>query len=470
MSKTYTILPYGTILSALERLEAYIRPTYGPSGRAILVDQGAYQKMLDDGFLAIDEFELPDPLENAVIKFVKEASAKTNKRAGDGTTTATLLMIALVQECLKHNVLPDHIFSSLARGTAEAIRQITSTVRFIDSASDLASIAYGAYHDLESANVVANVIHEVGPEGIVSVESSDSLETTSKVVMGMHIPRGFYSPYLSNAEGKVELKNPHILLTTRRIASNADLLPILKQLYKTGEARPELIIVCESMEGEALTTCILNHIMVVQAPYRDTDKKDFLDDLAAVTGSTIADEAVGIGLRTLGLGALGTCEKVIVTQEETTILGGAGDLAALSRATLLLRDALAEKPSSDALTQRLARLTGGIGVIKVGAPTEAEMKTKLAKIDDAVHATQLAFRTGVVSGGGQAFLVETSCPELTTALKAPYATLMQNGTEHYSEDSEDALGVVLAALESGVSMATLLLNCGGIITNGHTSE
>lgn len=465
--KTYTTIPYDVIESALNKLEAYIRPTYGPSGRGILVDFGGYQKMLDDGFMAIDEFELPDPLENAVIKFVKAASFQANKRAGDGTTTATLLMIAIVRKCMKSMEL-DVALENLSVGVAEAIGVIHSSKREITELNDLHNIAFNAYHDAECAEIVSKLVQQVGPDGVISVQGGEALETKSEVVLGMSIRNGFYSPYLSNEEGKVEIEDPYILVTTRRIMTNKELLPIIERIVATGKR--QLLIVCDSMEGEALTTIVMNSmrktldVMVVRAPYSDVERKNFMEDLAIVTGATVADDTTGVTLENMGLPALGKATKVIITKDSTLIVDGQGVQGQLDSRVASVRELLKEQPNNDAIQSRLARLTGGVGVIKVGANTEAEIINKKAKVDDAVHATQLAYKTGVVAGGARALMVHTSSDELNEALRYPRMVLEANGMRFIDDSAEDAFGVVEAAIESAASIATLLLNCGGIIT------
>lgn len=466
MSKVYTNEQYAVITKALNKLDLYIRRTYGPGGRGILVDSGPYQKLVDDGYLAIDEFELDDPLENAVIKFVRNASFQTNKRAGDGTTTATLIMIALVREGLKSTKTRSQFFKELKEAQAEVLLQMSR--RQIDSHADLKKVALSAYRDEESAEIVASVVREIGPEGVVSVQGGESLQTTHSVVMGMSIPNGFYSPYLSNQSGEVEITEPYILVTTARIVSNKQLLPIVQKIVQTGKRK--LVIVCEDMEGEAMTTVIMNRlkgtldVMVVKAPFTGMAKKDFLEDLCVVTGAVLADEVSGRTIEEISLASLGKAAKVITTKEHSLIVEGNGFPGELESRVDFVRTRLAEQPNNDAIQQRLARLTGGIGVIKVGAASEAEIATKKAKIEDAVHATQLAYKTGVVPGGAKAFMVNTSCSELDVALEYPRTVLMENGHNVVDEDAEDAYGVVQAALESGISIAMLLLNCGGIIT------
>ncbi len=463
--KKYTTIPHEVILSALDKLDAYIRPTYGPAGRGILVDAGSYPKMLDDGFMAIDEFELDDPLENAVIKLVKAASFQANKRAGDGTTTATLLMIAIVREGIKSGKSLWELLTELSVGSSEAIGAIFESKRDIDSAIDLYQVAFNAYRDSGSAAIVGRVVKEVGADGVITVEGSEALETKSEVVMGMSIASGFSSPYLANEEGKVELVDPLILVTTRRIQTNKELLPIVERVIATG--KKQLFIVCEDMQGEALTTMIMNRlrgnldVMVVRAPFYDVERKTFLEDLAAITGATLVDDTLGFPLEQITVGALGKADKVVVTKEDTIVVGGKGDTSV--RVSMAQKD-IAEQPNNDAFKARLARLTGGIGVIKVGAGTEAEIITKKAKVDDAVHATQLAYKTGVVAGGARALMVHTSSDELNKALCYPRAVLEANGSSALDDTSEDAFGVVESAIESAVSIASLLLNCGGIIT------
>lgn len=467
--KTYTTLPKEVILSALEKLEAYVKPTYGPAGKGILVDDGMYPKMLDDGFLSIDEFELPDPLENAVIKFVKAASFQANKRAGDGTTTATLLMIVMVRTALNSTNDLDITAMELKAALTEAMLHINGSRRLIDSKQDLLRVAFNAFHDAESAELVAQTVKEVGPDGVITVQGGESLQTTASVVMGMSVPNGFYSPYLSNEAGKVEIDAPYVLLTTSRIVSNKQLMPILEQILAKGKR--QLLIVCDEMEGEALTTVIMNRmrgtldVMLVKAPYMVGSKKEFLDDIAVVTGATVVDEASGKTLETTTTGDLGQCSKVVATRYATLILEGQGIQGELDKRIEAVRELLVEQPNNDYLQTRLARLSGGVGVIKVGANSEAEIVTKKAKIEDAVHATQLAFRTGVVKGAGQAFLgFDTSSDEMNAALKYPAQVLVDNGVHAIDEEVEDAYGVVQSALETAVSIACLLITCGGIIT------
>lgn len=471
MSKVYTTDQYKVILSALDKLDAYVRPTYGPGGRGILVDFGMYQKMLDDGYMAIDEFELDDPLENAVIKFVRSASFQANKRAGDGTTTATLLMISIVREMLKAPQKLNAVVRDMNVAATEALLAIHGSRRLIDSQIDLYQIAFNAYRDPGSAAIVSRVVKEIGPDGVITVQAGEALETASSVVLGMSVGSGFYSPYLANEAGKVEIDDARILLTTSRIVTNRQLLPILEKLVASGSRK--LLIVCDDMEGEAMTTVIMNRmrntldIMVVKAPFAGTAKKDFLDDLGVVTGATVVDDSTGVTMENVGLGALGKATKVITTNDRTIVIGGQGIAGQLEKRVEAVRELLAEQPNNDAIAARLARLTGGIGLIKVGAASEAEIATKKAKIEDAVHATQLAYKTGVVAGGANAFLVTTSCAELNRALLYPRAVLEANGAELLDPESEDAYGVVQSALESGVSIATLLLNCGGIITKAN---
>lgn len=468
--KTYTVIPKDVIISALTKLENYIKPTYGPAGKAILVDYGHYQKMLDDGYMAIDEFELPDPLENAVIKFVKAASFQANKRAGDGTTTATLLMIELVRSAFLRNQDANLTVLDLKAALTEALLHIHGSRRLVDSEQDLLRIAFNAYRDAASAEMVAKVVKEVGPDGVVTVQGGEALQTTSEVVKGMSIPNGFYSPYLSNEAGKVELEDPLIVLTTSRIVSNKQLIPLLKAVQALGKR--EVLIVCDDMEGEAMTTAVMNrmkgnfNLMVVKAPYHGVAKKDFLDDLAIVTGATVIDDVSGHTLDLFTASHFGRAGKTITTRDNTLVINGQGIQGQLDSRIEAVRELLKEQPNNDAIAARLARLTGGIGVIKVGANSEAEIITKKAKIDDAIHATQLAYRTGVVAGGGLSFsnVPETSSLELNDALQFPLQVLIANGSHAIDSDVEDAYGVVQSALETGVSIACLLIECGGIIT------
>lgn len=462
MSKTYTTEPYKVILSALEKLEAYIAPTYGPAGRGILVDHGEYQEVLDDGFLAIDEFELPDPLENAVIKLVKEVSAKTNKRAGDGTTTSTLLMIGLVREIVNNSQLSFYAaFRLLQESLPKVLAHLATKKCDISTVEELTAIARNAYDD-NAAVMIAQTVHDIGPAGVVSVQEGDTLETTYEIRQGMSFDRGAISPHMVNKT----LTKPAILVSAMPIDSMASIYPVLDSLIKEGIK--DVLIVADRFSGDTLPSIVMSNsrgalnCVCVEAPYQGQMKREFLEDLAIVTGGIVVDDTRGDTLKGKAFEYLGDAESVMVSDTSTLIIGGNSDSEEIAEYAAKIKS-----EGRDGFNElRIARLTAGIARIKVGAATEGEMKHKKAKIDDAVNAAQLALKSGVVPGGATSFLAQTGNLFIDQALWAPRNVLLANNIDALLDTAEDAYGVVQASVESAFSMAALLLNTGGIITDG----
>lgn len=477
--KKYTVIPHSTILSAINKLEDFVKVTYGPAGRGILIDNSITQDVIDDGFIAIEEFQLEDELENAVIGYVKEASRKTNGRAGDGTTTSFLIMCAILREAFAdlEISLEKQDFQAkvdeLRKGLDVAIKYIKKSSIKISTLPELEAIALNAYRNPEMAKVVAKIVKDVGIDGIVTLEDSETMETTSSVVMGMSFDRGYVSQYMAlNTNGDIQLKNIPILVTDEVINDMAVLTPIIQQLIEKGQR--ELLIIAETVEGTALNNITLNKIkgafncVVVKSPGYGEQRIGVLEDIAISVGSTLLTKNMGRPLSSITMQDLGKSEKVLVTKDNTIIINGAGTKSAIKSRAEYLKSLIPGITAFEKskVNDRIAKLSGGIGVIRVGAATDTEARTIHRKIEDAVHATQLAYKDGVVAGVGLLLdSIKTGSPLLDIAFKRPYQVLEDNGKKYLTKDAQDATGVVVASIESAVSVASNLIVCGGIITN-----
>lgn len=467
-------------MPAVEKLFALVAPTYGPNGRGTLIDRDWAQELVDDGFTIIEEFELEDELENAVIKFLRDASKKTNSRAGDGTTTAYLILTAILREVYGPN--SKYPLDSQRRGVAAEMRKAVKAVvekiradaRMVSTEEDLFNVAKNSYANDDIAKIVANAVFTVGKDGVVTVDSSESLETKSKVVSGMQLDKGYINPNMAvqTADGVVELKDPLIVVTDASISSIKQIQPTLELSIKDGEKR-DVLFICEDFFGDALGVLIVNRIrgalnaVAIKSPGFGDNKDQTLKDIALITGATLLSDKIGRPLSSLKEADLGTAKKVIVTKDDTTIVDGAGDQTKIDSLVAELKDLLPKTEgefNKRNLNTRIAKLSGGVGVILVGAATEGEMKTMKAKVEDAVNATMLAYKEGVVKGGALALSEATSDSEvLNAALKFPREQLEANGKDELSPDAIDPAGVVIAALESAVSVGASLIDCGGII-------
>jgi chaperonin GroEL len=476
--KVHTNNPGDPIMSALEQLFAVVAPTYGPNGRGVLIDREFYQEIVDDGFNIINEFELPDEVENAVIKYVREASRKTNSRAGDGTTTSFLILIAILREVYGPN--SKYILDSQRRGVTASMRKAVKVVvdklradaRSIDTEEDLYAVAKNSYANEDIARLIARAVFSVGKDGTVTVEASDSLETKAKVVTGMQLDRGFINPYMAQhtSEGVMELMNPLIVVTDSFINAVKQLQPTLELSIAGGEKR-DVLFICDDLTGEALNVLVVNHLRgalntaAIKNPGFGDSKLETLKDIALVTGATVLSEKLGRAFSTLTEADLGSAKKVIITKDSTIIVDGAGDQKKVDAHVETLKATKTEGNfEKKQLEGRISKLAGGVAVVQVGAPTESEVKTTKAKVEDAVNATVLAFKEGVIDGGGKAFSgFNTDSEVLNVALRFPREQLEANGKEALSGDAIDPVGVVVAALESAVSVAGSLIDCGGVI-------
>ncbi len=405
------------ILAGIEKLSAAVTSTLGPSGRNVILDKkfGSPQ-ITKDGVTVAKEIELPDPFENMGAQMVKEVASKTNDVAGDGTTTATLLAEAIYREGLK-NLTAGANAMALKNGIDKATAAVTESIaklsKKVKSADEIAQVAtISANGDTEIGKMISDAMDKVGKEGTITVEEAKTLESTLDVVEGMQFDKGYLSPYFvtSPEDMECELENPFILLYEKKITSLQDMLPLLQGIAKTG--RP-LMIIAEDVEGEALATLVVNklrgtfQVCAVKAPGFGDRRKAILEDIAILTGGKLITEDLGIKLENVQLTDLGRAKKVVVDKDNTTIVEGLGKKAEIEARVALIKKQIEETSSDydrEKLQERLAKLAGGVALIKVGAATEAAMKEKKDRVDDALHATRAAVEEGIVPGGGVAYL------------------------------------------------------------------
>ena len=405
------------ILAGVEKLSAAVTSTLGPSGRNVILDKkfGSPQ-ITKDGVTVAKEIELPDPFENMGAQMVKEVASKTNDVAGDGTTTATLLAEAIYREGLK-NLTAGANGMALKRGidkaTAAVVDGIAKLSKKVKSADEIAQVAtLSANGDEEIGKMISEAMEKVGKEGTITVEEAKTLESSLDVVEGMQFDKGYLSPYfVTNPDSmECELENPFILLFEKKISNLQDMLPLLQAVAKSG--RP-LMIIAEDVEGEALATLVVNklrgsfQVCAVKAPGFGDRRKAILEDIAILTGGKLISEDLGIKLENVTLDMLGSAAKVTVDKDNTTIVKGKGKSADISARVALIKRQIEETTSDydrEKLQERLAKLAGGVAIIKVGAATEAAMKEKKDRVDDALHATRAAVEEGIVPGGGVAYL------------------------------------------------------------------
>ncbi|MBL7155660.1 MAG: chaperonin GroEL [Candidatus Omnitrophica bacterium] len=405
------------ILRGVEQLSRAVKVTLGPKGRNVVLDKKyGSPTVTKDGVTVAKEIELKDPYENMGAQMVKEVAEKTSDNAGDGTTTATILAEAIFREGLK-NVTAGANPMALRRGIDKAVDAVVSELKKLSKPvkdkkeiSQVATIA--ANNDLVIGNQIAEAMDKVGKDGVITVEEAKSIETTMDVVEGMQFDQGYLSPYFVTDAERMEtvLERPYILIYEKKISSMRDMIPLLEQIAKT--SRP-LLIISEETEGEALATLVVNKIRgtlsacAVKAPGYGDRRKAMLDDIAVLTGGKAITEDLGIKLEKVNLDDLGQAKRVTVDKENTTIVEGAGKQATINGRISQIKKQIEESDSDydkEKLQERLAKLSGGVAVINVGAATETEMKEKKARVEDALHATRAAVEEGIVPGGGVALL------------------------------------------------------------------
>ena len=391
-----------------------VKITLGPKGRNVVLDKKYGAPLItNDGVTIAKEIELDDPFENMGAQLVKEVSTKTNDVAGDGTTTATLLAQAMIHEGLKNlaaGANPIVVKKGMAKAVEAAVAEVKKQAKTVDGSKDIARVGAVSSGDEEIGKLIADAMEKVSADGVITIEESKTADTYSEVVEGMQFDRGYITPYMATDMEKMEanLDDPYILITDKKISVIADILPILEQIVQSGK---KLLIIAEDVEGEALSTLIVNrlrgtlNVVCVKAPGFGDRRKEMLQDIAILTGGTVISEEVGLELKSATMDMLGRARQVKVTKENTTIVDGAGDSQAIKDRVGQIRTQISTTTSDydkEKLQERLAKLAGGVAVIKVGAATEVEMKDKKLRIEDALNATKAAVQEGVVAGGGTA--------------------------------------------------------------------
>ena len=400
------------LMRGIDQLADTVKITLGPKGRNVVLDKKFGAPLItNDGVTIAKEIELDDAFENMGAQLVKEVSIKTNDVAGDGTTTATLLAQALIREGMK-NVTAGANPMVLKKGIAEAVdvavKAISDNSKKVEGANDIARVATVSSADEFIGNLIAEAMEKVTTDGVITVEESKTAETYSEVVEGMMFDRGYIAPYMVTDTDKMvaELDDPYILITDKKISNTQEILPLLEQIVQSGK---KLLIIAEDVEGEALTTLVLNKLrgtftcVAVKAPGFGDRRKEMLQDIATLTGGTVITSDLGLELKDTTIDQLGSARQVKVEKENTIIVDGAGDSNAIKGRVAQIRSQI-ENTTSDfdreKLQERLAKLAGGVAVIKVGAATEIEMKEKKLRIEDALAATKAAVEEGIVAGGG----------------------------------------------------------------------
>ncbi len=407
------------LLAGVNKLANAVRTTLGPKGRNVILDKGfGTPEITNDGVSIAKEIELEDKFENMGAEIVKEVAEKTNDTAGDGTTTATVLAQAIINkgfERLSRAPLnPMGLKLGLAEGTKVLIQELKKVAKKVSTKEEIAQVATISAESAEIGEVISDIMEEVGKDGVITVEESQTVGLEKEVVEGMQFDEGYISPYMITDASRMEavLEDPYILIYDGKISALNDFLPILEKIAQAG--KKELLVIAEEVEGEALATLVVNKLkgtlnaVAVKAPGFGDRRKEMLQDIAVLTGGQVISEELGMKLENADLTMLGEARKVIVTKETTTIVEGKGSKKDIEARIAQIKAELEKTDSEfdrEKLQERLAKLSGGVGVIKVGAATEAEMKYLKAKIEDALAATQAAVEEGIVPGGGIALLM-----------------------------------------------------------------
>ncbi|WP_329564825.1 chaperonin GroEL [Kitasatospora sp. NBC_01266] len=510
----------------VNKLADTVKVTIGPKGRNVVIDKkfGA-PTITNDGVTIAREVELDDPYENLGAQLVKEVATKTNDVAGDGTTTATVLAQALVNEGLR-NVAAGAGPAALKKGIDKAVAAVSehllSVAREIEGKDDVAAVASLSAQDTQVGELIAEAIDKVGKDGVITVEESNTFGVELDFTEGMQFDKGYLSPYFVTDQERQEavLEDPYILINQGKISSIQELLPLLEKILQGGTSKP-LLIIAEDVDGEALSTLVVNKIrgtfnaVAVKAPGFGDRRKAILGDLATLTGATVIAEEVGLKLDQAGLDVLGSARRVTITKDETTVVDGAGDSAAVAGRVAQIKAEIANTDSDwdrEKLQERLAKLAGGVCVIKVGAATEVELKERKHRLEDAISATRAAVEEGIVAGGGASLVhaqkvldgglglsgdEATGVAVVRKALAEPLRWIAQNaGLEGYvitSKVSEldgnqgfnaatgeygdlmkagviDPVKVTRSALENAASIASLLLTTETLVVEKPAEE
>ncbi|EGQ3179916.1 chaperonin GroEL [Staphylococcus pseudintermedius] len=440
------------MLRGVDKLANAVKVTIGPKGRNVVLDKEFTAPLItNDGVTIAKEIELEDPYENMGAKLVQEVANKTNEIAGDGTTTATVLAQAMIQEGLKNvtsGANPVGIRQGIDKAVAVAIESLHNISQKVENKEEIAQVGAISAADEEVGRYISEAMEKVGNDGVISIEESNGFNTELEVVEGMQFDRGYQSPYMVTDSDKMiaELERPYILITDKKISSFQDILPLLEQIVQSN--RP-ILIVADEVEGDALTNLVLNRMrgtftaVAVKAPGFGDRRKAMLEDLAIVTGAQVITDDLGLELKEATLDMLGTANKVEVTKDNTTVVDGDGDTANIDARVGQLKAQIEETDSDfdrEKLQERLAKLAGGVAVIKVGAASETELKERKLRIEDALNSTRAAVEEGIVAGGGTALMnifkdvqaIEAEGDEATgvnivlKALQAPVRQIAEN--------------------------------------------
>lgn len=404
------------MLRGVDKLADTVKVTLGPKGRNVVLEKSYGSPLItNDGVTIAKEIELEDHFENMGAKLVSEVASKTNDIAGDGTTTATLLTQAIVREGLKNvtaGANPLGIRRGIEMATKVAVEELHNISSIVDSKEAIAQVGAVSSGSEKVGQYIADAMEKVGNDGVITIEESKGIETELDVVEGMQFDRGYLSQYMVTDNDKMEaaLENPYILITDKKISNIQDILPLLEQILQ--QSKP-LLIIADDVDGEALPTLVLNkirgtfNVVAVKAPGFGDRRKAMLEDIAILTGGTVITEDLGLELKDATIDNLGQASKVVVDKDNTTIVEGAGEKEAIDARVQLIKNQIADTTSDfdrEKLQERLAKLAGGVAVIKVGAPTETELKELKLRIEDALNATRAAVEEGMVSGGGTALV------------------------------------------------------------------
>lgn len=463
----------------VDQLANAVKVTLGPKGRNVVLDKKfGSPTITNDGVTIARDIELPDPFENMGAQLVKEVATKTNDVAGDGTTTATVLAQAMIQEGMR-NVAAGANPMILKKGIETAVKTLVEEIKKrsikVSGKAEIAQVASVSAADEEIGGLIAEAMEKVGNDGVITVEESKGLQTALNVVEGMQFDRGYISPYMVTDPDRMEavMDNPYILITDRKISAIADMLPTLEKVVKVGK---ELLIIAEDVEGEALATLVVNRLrgtfkaVAVKAPGFGDRRKAMLEDIAILTGGTVITEDMGRKLDSVELTDLGTARQVRITKDETTIIDGVGDKDVIAKRVSQIRAQVEETTSEfdrEKLQERLAKLSGGVAVIEVGAATEVEMKDKKLRIEDALNATRAAVEEGIVAGGGTTFI------DIIPALNTLEATGdVQTGINLVKRAVEEPLRQIAynAGLEGSVVVEKVKNTEAGVGFNALTEE
>ena len=431
----YGIEAREALLAGVDKLADVVRVTLGPKGRNVVLEKSyGAPTITNDGVTIAKEIELEDGFENMGAQLIREVASKTHDVAGDGTTTATVLAQAMVHEGMKNlaaGANPIILRRGMQKATDAAVKALVDMSKPVSGRKQIARVAAVSSGDDEVGEMVANAMEKVSKDGVITIEESKTMQTELDTVEGMEFDRGYISAYMCTDTEKMEarLEDPYILIVDKKISNIQDLLPVLEQIVKSGA---QLLIIAEDVEGEALTTLIVNklrgtfNVVAVKSPGYGDRRKDMLKDIAVLTGGVVVSDELGIDLKDVTMDQLGRAKSVKVTKENTVIVDGEGDKKAIADRVAQIRNQIQDTKSDfdrEKLQERLAKLAGGVAVIRVGAPTETEMKDKKYRMEDALNATRAAVEEGIVAGGGSSYVhAAEKLNELVSGLKGDEKT------------------------------------------------